>query len=177
MAHGYHWIGLDHFALPDDSLSQSPQGGHLHRNFQGYTTDNSPALLGFGASAISSLPQGYAQNTTSLPAYQKSIADGRLPIIRGIALNNEDKIRRNIVERLMCDLAVDLNEICLLHDTVPAKFNSDLDDLIPYIEDGLVSLNKNCITITELGRPFARLVAAVFDTYLNTDIQRHSRAI
>ncbi len=180
-AQGYRWIGLDHFALPDDSLSRSSQDGRMRRNFQGYTTDKSPVLLGFGASAISSLPQGYAQNAAPLSTYQKSIANGQLPIVRGIILNNEDKIRGNIVERLMCDLAVDLEAVCRQYDTIPAKFNSDLDNLIPYIEDGLVSLNKNCITITEHGRPFVRLVAAVFDTYLQTGLnsgtQRHSGAI
>ncbi|MDH3769984.1 MAG: oxygen-independent coproporphyrinogen III oxidase, partial [Nitrospirota bacterium] len=109
---GYVAIGLDHFARADDALVKARQVGGLRRNFQGYTTDAAPALLGFGASAIGSLPQGYVQNAVPLPAYREALRDGRLPAVRGIAIDDEDRIRRAIIERLMCEFRVDLGVIC-----------------------------------------------------------------
>jgi oxygen-independent coproporphyrinogen-3 oxidase len=176
-AYGYCWIGLDHFALPGDPLSRSTVSGGLRRNFQGYTTDDAPVLLGLGASSIGCLPQGYVQNETALPAYQKSVAEGRLPAVRGITLSRDDKLRRDIVERLMCDLSVDLDAGGRDHGTVAAKFGGVLRNLDPLIDDGLVVIEGNRITVTPAGRPFVRLVAANFDAYLQTGEKRHSQAV
>lgn len=109
-AQGYRPIGLDHYALPEDGLAQSAQAGTLHRNFQGYTTDPCPVLLGMGASAISMLPAGFTQNITSVAAYARAMAENSdsLPVARGVAFTEDDKLRGAIIERIMCDMAVDL---------------------------------------------------------------------
>jgi oxygen-independent coproporphyrinogen-3 oxidase len=112
---GYQAIGLDHFARSDDALAKAQQQGTLRRNFQGYTTDTASVLLGFGASAIGSLPQGYVQNVSPLKDYGEAIADGRLPTARGVALNADDRLRGAVIERLMCDLRVDLGALCEEH--------------------------------------------------------------
>src|SRR5262249_18044341 len=105
---GYAPIGLDHFALPDDSLARNMRTGQLRRNFQGYTVDRADALIGLGASAISRLPQGFAQNAPGSGGYARAIVAGRFATTRGIALTPEDRLRGRIIERLMCDFAVDL---------------------------------------------------------------------
>ncbi len=105
---GYQRIGLDHFARSDDLLARRQREGRLHRNFQGYTTDESSCLIGFGTSAIGALPDGYVQNTATTAAYRDAIGNGRLATVRGRALTGEDRTRRDIIERLMCDLRVDL---------------------------------------------------------------------
>ncbi len=100
---GYVEIGLDHFALPDDPLAQAAVEGRLHRNFQGYTTDEAEVLIGLGASSIGRMPQGYVQNETRIPVYQRIVAEGRLPIARGYRFEGEDRLRGAVIERLMCD--------------------------------------------------------------------------
>src|SRR5262249_27792827 len=101
---GYLWIGLDHFALPGDGMAKAAEAGLLRRNFQGYTTDGAETLLGFGASSIGALPQGYVQNAADSRTWAEGVAAGRLPIARGVALTEEDRLRRYVIERLMCDL-------------------------------------------------------------------------
>ena len=167
---GYVAIGLDHFALPDDSLALAQRHGRLRRNFQGYTTDTAPALLGFGASAIGSMPQGYVQNAVPMPAYRKAIRAGRFATARGIALANEDRARRSIIERLMCDLAADL-------DGPAGRFATELEALEPFVADGVVQLEAGSIRIRPEGRALARTVCAVFDAYFTQNAARHSRAV
>ena len=116
--HGYVQIGLDHFALPDDELAVAQRAGRLHRNFQGYTVDDSPALLGFGASAIGSLPQGYVQNMPAIGQWQDAVSNSRLAIARGFALTAEDRLRRAVIERLMCDFRVDLAAVARAHGQI-----------------------------------------------------------
>src|SRR5271165_5311712 len=108
---GYERIGLDHFAKPGDSLAVATREGRLHRNFQGYTDDNAAELIAFGASAISALPQGYVQNIVETGAYSRAVLAGKLPIAKGIAFSGEDKMRGAIIERLMCDMGVDLDAV------------------------------------------------------------------
>ncbi len=167
-AAGYVVVGLDHFAAPDDRMARALEEGRLHRNFQGYTADEAPAMLGFGASAIGQLPQGYAQNCQPLRQYKDSVAAGEFPIARGFALSDEDRARARIIERLMCDLAVEVD---------PEAFAEELDRLRPLAEDEILTLESGRITITENGRPFVRLAAAAFDTYLNVGEKRHSKAV
>src|SRR5262249_15164171 len=107
-AAGYLWIGLDHFARPDDPLAVAAANGRLRRTFQGYPTDGCAALIGLGASAIGGLPQGYVQNEAGFNDYARAVRVGRLPIARGVALDADDRRRRAIIERLMCDRRVDL---------------------------------------------------------------------
>jgi oxygen-independent coproporphyrinogen-3 oxidase len=167
-AAGYRRIGLDHFARPEDGLAASQAAGGLRRNFQGYTTDRAPVLLGFGASSIGSLPQGYAQNTPDLPAYRKAILAGHLPVVRGIELSDDDRVRRSLIERLMCDFEVTLD---------PAAYAPELAALQGHAADGLVEFCGDRLLVTERGRPLVRSVAAAFDRYLNPAEGRHSRAV
>jgi len=174
---GYVAVGLDHFALPGDEMAVALRSGILHRNFQGYTADSAPAMLGFGASAIGHLPQGYVQNTSPLKAYRDTVTEGEFPIERGFGLAPEDRLRGEIIERLMCDLAVDLDEVCACHYTDASRFIPEITKLMDMASDGIVTLGRNRIEITETGRPFVRLVAAVFDAYLSQGKARHSRAV
>ena len=144
--------------------------GRLHRNFQGYTTDEAPVLLGFGASAVGSLPQGDAQNTAPLKAYRATVA-GELPIARGIAFRGE------VIERLMCDLRADVDAIARRHGAAPGGFAAEMERLAPLIDDGICTADESRVTVTETGRPFVRLVAAAFDAYLAAGEQRRSRAV
>ena len=115
LAAGYEAIGLDHFAKSGDALAGRRKAGHLHRNFQGYTTDEARTLIGFGTSAIGTLPEGYVQNAPGTVAYRETLATGRLATVRGRAVTAEDRLRRAVIERLMCDLAVDLETVAADH--------------------------------------------------------------
>jgi oxygen-independent coproporphyrinogen-3 oxidase len=173
---GYRPIGLDHYAKPDDQLVA--KGGRLQRNFQGYTDDDADALVGLGASAISRLPQGFAQNAPAVGNYSRAIAEGKLATVKGIALSNDDRLRGRIIERLMCDMAVDLDAIAdEAGFDIATGFSDELDALQPYQENGSVLIDGHRIRITEKGRPYMRLVASVFDTYLTRAKSRHSVAV
>jgi oxygen-independent coproporphyrinogen-3 oxidase len=174
--HGYIRVGFDHFAHPDDSLAKAVTDDSLHRNFQGYTADTASALIGFGASAIGSLPQGYVQNVSPFKQYGDMIEDGKLPTFRGIAITNDDRMRREIIEQLMCNMKVDLTAVSAKYQT-SADFDSELAALSPYIDDGLCSVTDNQVSINDESRAFVRLIAAAFDSYLNQGEQRHSRAV
>ena len=128
---GYIAIGFDHFAKPGDSMAIAHAEGRLSRNFQGYTTDAAPALIGFGASSISALPQGYVQNHSGVPDFRNSIQAGGLATARGIQLTHDDKVRRAIIEKLMCNLFVDLEALCGQFDVRPDAFESELAALAP----------------------------------------------
>jgi oxygen-independent coproporphyrinogen-3 oxidase len=177
VGHGYRRIGLDHFARIGDSLVRALDAGRLRRNFQGYTADPADVLIGFGASAIGALPEGYVQNAVSLRAYRQAIAAGQFATVKGISLDDSDKRRRAVIERLMCDLAVDLDRIEAAFGPDPEGFASELTALAHFADDGLVEIDRRCIHVTEAGRPFVRTVCAVFDQYLSTGRARHSRAV
>ncbi len=174
---GYLAIGLDHFALPDDAMSAALDKGILQRNFQGYSADLAPAMIGFGASAIGQLSQGFIQNLSPLKQYKESIAAGILPIARGIATSDDDRLRGHIIERIMCDLSVDLDKVCAKFAVSKATFIPELEKLTPLVDDAIIVISGNTITVTKIGRPFVRLVAATFDSYLESGKGRHSRAI
>jgi oxygen-independent coproporphyrinogen-3 oxidase len=133
--------------------------------------------LGFGASAIGSLPQGYVQNVSPLKDYARAIEGGTLATGRGVALNADDRLRAEIIERLMCDLAVDLDEVARKHGADAGGFGAELAGLATLRADGIVVLDGRRIALTEAGRPFVRLVAAAFDTYLQAGQARHSKAV
>ena len=170
---GYQLIGLDHFALPGDELAIAAAEHRLHRNFQGYTVDDADALIGLGASAIGKLPQGFVQNAPDLGGYTRSVADGRFPIVKGLTLSDDDRQRAAIIERLMCDLAVDLDTM----DGGAAAFVNELAALKPLAEQGLVTLDGARVSVTDRGRPYIRITAAAFDAYLNSSQKRHSVAV
>ncbi len=173
---GYVPIGLDHFAKHNDLLTRRQRDGRLHRNFQGYTTDDSEILIGFGTSAIGSLPQGYAQNAASGVAYRAAIGAGTLATSRGVALTAEDRLRRDIISRLMCDLRLDLAETCAAHGVAIDRFAAELARLDEIAAEGLVERSGARISMPEHARPFVRMVCAVFDQYLATGETRYSRA-
>ena len=160
---GYRRIGLDHFAKPGDAMTRALDAGKLRRNFQGYTTDQADALLGFGASSIGRLPQGYIQNTPRIGAYQETVAAGRLAVVRGFALSPEDRLRADVIERLMCDLTVDLRAAVLAHDVPGMDFGRERAALGALAEEGLVRISGDTIAVPEAMRPFVRKVAQVFD--------------
>lgn len=171
---GYAPVGLDHFAQPHDSLARAAASGRLRRNFQGYTIDAAEGLIGLGASAIGRLPQGFVQNAPGVGAYGHAIAAGRLATVRGIALSEDDRVRAHIIERLMCDFAVDL-AACPGAEEI--DFTPEIESLRPLCAEGLVAIDGKLVRTTERGRPFARLVAAAFDAYLEQGAARHSRAV
>ena len=177
LTYGYQAIGLDHFARPDDPLALAQAAGRLNRNFQGYTTDCAEVLLGVGASAIGALPQGYVQNEPDLRRYAATLASGSLPVVRGIAIDDEDRLRRAVIERLMCDLAVDLPAICAGFGMPLDHFASLARDLDAVAADGLIRFNGDRLELTEKGRPFLRSVCTLFDSYLQAGQARHSRVV
>jgi oxygen-independent coproporphyrinogen-3 oxidase len=174
---GYWQIGLDHFALPDDSLATAQAAGKLHRNFQGYTTDTSDILLGFGASAIGRLEQGYVQNEVAPRAYCAQIGDGELPTRKGYALTADDRLRADIIERIMCDFHVDLEQICAKHDATPDAVLRSADRLPMQIDDGIACLDGTVLSVADDTRHLVRSVASVFDAYLGVSGPVYSRAV
>lgn len=174
---GYVAIGLDHFALPDDELVIAAREGRLRRNFQGYTTDAAPALIGCGASAIGSLPQGYVQNAVPLAGYRDAIRGGRFATARGIEIDDDDRVRRAVIERLMCQYAVDLDEVCARFAWPVDRLGPELEALAAFEADGLVRVDDHEIWIEPAGRPLVRTVCAVFDRYLESGEARHSRTL
>lgn len=176
-ARGYRRVGLDHFARDDDPLALSMDKGDLRRNFQGYTTDQEESVLGFGASAISTLREGYAQNHSDYGSYALAIERGGPATARGIELDDDDRRRRTIIERLMCTLEIDLDRLDDETDTDAFCFSDELEILRSQFDESLVEITGHRITVTELGRPWVRLVCAVFDRYLPQDNARHSIAV
>jgi oxygen-independent coproporphyrinogen-3 oxidase len=174
---GYLEIGFDHFAYPGDSLAEASLKGEVRRNFQGYTTDPHEVLLGLGASSIGQLRQGYVQNAPGLDVYRETVEAGRLPIVRGVAITNADRLRREVIERLMCDLQVDLAAICARYGQPQTALDDALGSLAILAEDGLLEIRGRRIVIRETGRRFLRNAAACFDVYLREKVKRHSKAV
>lgn len=174
---GYVPIGLDHFALPDDRAVLAQKSGHLRRNFQGYTTDGASTLIGFGTSSIGSLPQGYVQNASKTLAYRSAIMGDEFATVRGTPLTAEDRLRRDVIERLMCDLSVDLEAIAFSHGRELTGFASEIEAVDALARDGLVKRNGFRIIIPEEARAYVRMVCAVFDQYLLSGAQKYSRAV
>ena len=159
-----------------DSLTATSTG-RLRRNFQGYTTDEAPALLGFGASAIGSLPQGYVQNTIATGDYIRRMTDSGLAVVRGIALSDEDRMRRWVIERLMCDFAVSAIELRQSFGTACTPVLEEMQYAAMLNADGLVEFDGTRFAVTERGRPYVRSIASAFDTYFGTGTARHSIAV
>jgi len=177
VARGYRRIGLDHFALETDPMTEALDQGRLHRNFQGYTTDEASTLIGFGASSIGALPQGYVQNAPPLRNWAEAVQQGRPAVTRGIALDEEDRLRRDVIERLMCDLSVDLSAVAARYGKTAEHFRGEIEMLAPMVEDGVARIDGDRITVPEQGRPLMRAVCAIFDAYLGNGVGRHSQAV
>ncbi len=175
--HGYRRIGLDHFARETDAMTLALDNGTLRRNFQGYTTDPAAALIGFGASSIGALPEGYVQNSVPMHQHAQAVRQGRPAVVKGIALTDEDRLRRDTIERLMCDMSVDLADLTERYGRPADHFADEIAALAPMIADGIAEVRETQIRITEFGRPLMRAVCAVFDQYLEAGAARHSRAV
>jgi len=169
---GYEIIGLDHFALPDDSLAVAARENRLRRNFQGYTADEADALIGLGASAIGRLPQGFAQNAPDLGGYSRGLAASEFPIVKGLLLGDDDRLRAAMIERLMCDLELDLAAF-----GGRDRFAEEIERLAPLIEAGLARFDGERVIMSAEGRPYVRIAAAAFDAYLAAGQKRHSVAV
>lgn len=174
---GYVRIGLDHFALPEDELAVALSERRLRRNFQGYTTDSATTLLGIGASSIGNLPQGFVQNIAQELPWRQAVKAGDLPVARGVAITADDRFRGEIIERLMCDLAVDLGAVCAAHGRPLEDLKSERAQLGEFVRDGLLHLDGAKVTLTEHGRLLVRSICAVFDVHLAPEAGRHSKAL
>jgi oxygen-independent coproporphyrinogen-3 oxidase len=170
---GYQAVGLDHFALPDDTLALAARAKRLRRNFQGYTTDDAAALIGLGASAIGRLPQGFVQNAPDVAGYARAVGKGRFATMKGLALADDDRLRAAAIERLMCDLEVDLDKL----EGGAHYFAQELATFHSLAEEGLVRVEGSRIVMMPQARPFTRIAAAVFDAYLASGEKRHSLAV
>lgn len=174
---GFEQVGIDHFARPSDPLAAAARQGRLRRNFQGYTVDPADAVIGLGASAIGSLPQGHVQNETAIGQYQRRVQSGTLATVRGIALSQDDRMRAHAIERLMCDLRFSVGAMRrrfgdaadALSETARAVLREDHESLLVPTKDGFI--------VSERGRPFLRTIAARFDAYLAPGKARHSAAV
>jgi len=170
---GYTYIGMDHFALPEDSLAVAKRQGRLHRNFQGYSTQPDCDLIALGISAIGKVGATYSQNAKGLMEYQDLIDQGRLPVVRGLALSRDDLLRRVVIMALMCQGVVQFESVELAHlIDFRRYFASELERLRGMQDDGLVTLSDKTIELTPMGWFFVRGVAMVFDKYLQADQTR-----
>jgi oxygen-independent coproporphyrinogen-3 oxidase len=164
---GYAYIGMDHFARPEDELFIALKQKTLYRNFQGYSTHAGLDLYSFGMSSISMLPRLYVQNYKNLKYYFGALDQNRLPVARGVLLSDEDVLRRNVIMNLMCHFQLDKEEIAGKYKiNFDEHFAESLQNLKPFIEDGLVDINNGTIIINERGRLVIRNIAMNFDQYL-----------
>jgi oxygen-independent coproporphyrinogen-3 oxidase len=171
---GYLYIGMDHFARPDDELAAAQARGQLSRSFQGYSTQGGD-LLGLGVSAIGQIGPAYYQNLKDLARYEEALDAGRLPVMRGTELTADDLARRAVIQALMCDFRVSIEAIELAHliDFQP-YFAEELAALRPLVADGLVEIGPDWILVTPKGRLLVRPIAMVFDRYLRQARERAS---
>lgn len=174
----YLFIGMDHFAKPNDELAIAQRQHTLQRNFQGYTTHGGTELLGFGATSISMLHDTYVQNHKPLKDYYQAISSGILPINRGIQITNNDIIRRDVIMSIMSHFYLNKQAIAQkYHIDFDEYFLRELIALEPLAADGLVNLSANHIQVTDIGRLLIRNIAVVFDTYSQVQGRKFSRAI
>ena len=177
---GYVYIGMDHFALPEDELAIAAREGRLHRNFQGYSTRPDCDLLAFGISAIGKVGTSYVQNVKTLDLYYASLDERRLPVLRGATLDGDDLMRREIIQRLMCEFRLEFETVERRYDvSFGARFAREIADLAALAADGLVTLSKEAVEVTDRGRLLVRTIAMVFDRHLRDAGERagYSRVI
>ena len=173
---GYAAIGIDHFALPGDSLAVAAAEGRLHRNFQGYTDDGYHTVIALGPSGISRFRQGYAQSTAATSSYEKMVWDGSMPVARGIELTGEDAARGWLIERLMCDFAFRVDDLAERFGSLAQPL---LDQAIQLSkrEPEMLMLEGDNFVVPEPQRPIVRIIAARFDSYLRLGNAAHSAAV
>ncbi|MCB8745514.1 oxygen-independent coproporphyrinogen III oxidase [Rhodoferax sp. U2-2l] len=173
MAAGYVYIGMDHFALPTDSLAIAKRQGRLHRNFQGYSTQPDCDMIGLGVSSIGRVGATYSQNAKTLEEYYDFLDQGQFPIVRGLALSRDDLVRRAVIMALMCQGRLSYESIELAYlVNFKEYFAKELETMAAQAEQGLVVMEDSGIQVTTKGWFFVRAVAMVFDRYLQTDRTR-----
>ncbi|MEQ6887286.1 oxygen-independent coproporphyrinogen III oxidase [Halomonas sp. CS7] len=177
-AAGYVYIGMDHFALPEDELSLARENGTLQRNFQGYSTHADCDLIGLGNTAIGKVGDSYSQNVKETAQYQARLEAGRLPVMRGYRLNADDVLRRDVINALMCHGRIDFAEIEAAHDIVfRDTFAEALEELEEMVDDGLLAISDAAIEVLPAGRLMMRNAAMAFDAYLSHSTGRYSRTV
>jgi oxygen-independent coproporphyrinogen-3 oxidase len=174
-AAGYVGVGLDHYALPTDSLAS----GNIHRNFQGYTTDTASALIGLGASSIGRLPQGYVQNATPVADYERRVENGGLGTVRGHAMTVDDAARALVIERLMCDFRFPTSELRRRFGDAAEPIIEEAELLVKNDNDNLVQRDGDepGFRVTDTGKLFVRSICSVFDSYLGHGSAQHSSGV
>jgi len=180
ISHGYTYIGMDHFAMPGDSLAAAKRQGRLHRNFQGYSTQPDCDLIGLGVSAIGKMGPTYSQNAKTLEEYYDALDHRSFPTVRGLSLDRDDLVRRAVIMALMCQGRVVFESIELAHlIRMKEYFRQELADMVELQALGLVELGDDSIQVTAMGWYFVRAVAMVFDRHLRVDQvrERFSRII
>ncbi len=179
-AAGYQYIGMDHFALPEEDLSRAQRAGSLHRNFMGYTTHADTDLLGLGVSSISRIDNSYSQNPRELKDWEACVDVGLMPVWRGLELDADDLLRAELIQQLMCHGRVDGHALAARHGIDFTRyFAAELLELRKLEADGLARYRNGIVSATRQGRPLLRLIAMCFDRYLQAPQQpvRYSRAI
>jgi oxygen-independent coproporphyrinogen-3 oxidase len=174
---GFRRVGLDHFALPQDAMAEATRTNGLHRNFQGYTTDDADLLIGLGASAIGHLPQGYVQNAAVTRDYLAALAAGRFATVRGFVLRPDDRLRAALIERLMCDFRVDVADICRRHGEPIEAVADAMPALDRLAADGILRRDGAVIEMAPEARSLVRVAAAAFDAYRAGSTAVHSQAV
>ena len=177
-AAGYQYIGMDHFALADDELSAAQRNGTLHRNFQGYSTHSDSDLVGMGVSAISAMPGGYSQNHVKLEDYYRDLEVPRLPIARGVALNEDDRLRGEVIQQLICNNTLETEYIeTRFGIDFDSYFAAELEQLKLMARDGLIKVGDHRLDVTARGRLLIRNVCKVFDHYRIEQEEKFSKMI
>lgn len=170
---GYQFIGMDHFAKPDDELAIAQNNGILHRNFQGYTTHEECDLLGFGVSAISMLGDHYAQNQKDLKTWYAQVEERGNGLCRGLVLTEEDCLRRDVIKALICNFRLDYTQIEKQYNlNFKTHFAEDMQLLQPMADDGLVEIRDDALVVTPRGRLLIRNICMCFDTYLRNQMRQ-----
>ncbi|TDR18316.1 oxygen-independent coproporphyrinogen III oxidase [Marinicella litoralis] len=170
---GYVYIGMDHFAKPTDELAVAQKNGGLQRNFQGYTTHAACDLLAMGVSSISLINGTFSQNNKNLEAYYQQIELGQIPVMKGYQLNQDDKIRKQVIQDLCCHFSLNTDKISHQFDVdFSDYFAEEIKRLLPFESDGLISINDGDITVSKKGRLLIRNICMVFDQYLNQQSQQ-----
>ncbi|NBB52428.1 oxygen-independent coproporphyrinogen III oxidase [Rhizobium sp. CRIBSB] len=174
---GYVRLGLDHYARPGDPLADAAASGRLRRNFQGYTDDPAPVLIPIGPSSIGRLAGGFVQNAPATDVWSRAIRDGRLPTARALGLTPDDALRAEVIERLMCDLGVDVGAICVRHGFGVAWLDEAIGAARSLEGDGLCRVTGRQVTVSPDAHRMMRVVASCFDAHLPGNAARHAKAV
>lgn len=175
---GYVYIGMDHFALEDDSMVKAQQEGSLQRNFQGYSTHANTDLVAIGVSSIGSIFDSYSQNSSNMDEYREMVTAGKLPIVRGLVMNTDDMIRKQVINQLICHFKLDIKKLEAEWGIVfKDYFKAEKKELKSMVEEGLLQVNDEAIQVETRGRLLIRNICMVFDNYLKDNVVKFSKVI